>query len=57
MTAEERLLITKIEAALNKRATAQRLLEEAEEEIKAASYALRRLGENDARIDTRAEDL
>lgn len=57
MTDQEKVLITKIEAALNKRATAYRLLEEAETEIRTASEALRKLGDNNARIDTRAENL
>lgn len=52
MTDQEKLLITKIEAALNKRATAQRLLEEADMEIRTASEALRKLGDNDARVDS-----
>ena len=52
MTEEEKVLITKIEAAINKRNVALQLLDEAEEEIRKASAALRKLGDNDARIDS-----
>ena len=52
MTDQEKLYVTKIEAALDKRATALRLLDEANEEIRLASEALRKLGDNDARIDS-----
>lgn len=48
MTEHEKLLLTRIEAALKKRAIAQRLLEEAEEEIRAASAVLKAIGGGDA---------